>query len=323
VATDSRPGFRATAVPWLKRAATIAIVVAIVVLVVREARRIEWPEVLEALQGYGFATLAIAFAITLPGQLACACFDLIGRHATGHKLPVPRVMLISFAGYYFSLNLGALVGGLAFRYRLYVPHGFAPMTISQIIGLSVLTNWSGYVLVAGVVLAYQPPDLPDDWGPGSAVLRGIGFALLAVAAAYIILCAVRGGMRVRWRGSELELPTLGVAAIQFALSIASWGTIGAVLTWLLPDEIGWFAVMPVLMISAIAGIWSHVPGGLGVTEFVFLTLLGHLVGETTLVAAVLAFRAVYYVLPFLTAIAVYAYLEATARRFRDRDPERR
>ncbi len=306
----------------LKTAATVAIVAAAVVLVVRAARDIDWAGVLGALLSYDLATLAAAFALVIPGQLACACFDLVGRHATGHRLPVPRVMLISLTGYNFSLNLGALIGGLAFRYRLYAPYGIPPRTIAQIIGLSVLTNWSGYVLIAGLVLAYEPPELPDGWGPGTAVLRGAGFFLLVVTAAYLVLCASRGNRLVRWKGSELRLPTLRIAAAQFALSIASWSVIGAVLARLLPGDVGWLTVMAVLLMSSIAGVWSHVPGGLGVTEMVFLSLLGHRVDGSALLAALLAFRALYYLVPFMAALAAYGYLEATAPSMRSGAPRR-
>src|SRR5690606_287836 len=92
--------------------------------------------------------------------------------------------------------------------------------------------------------------------------------------------------------------------------------IGAVITWLLQGEVSWFAVMPVLMMSAIAGIWSHVPSGLGVTEVVFLSLLGHLIPESRLLAAVLVFRIVYYIVPFVLAVVTYFCLEATARNSR-------
>jgi hypothetical protein len=300
----------------LKKAATIAIVAVAVFLVVRGARGIDWAEVLGALRSYDLATLTAAFAIVLPGQLACACFDLIGRHATRHRIPVPRVMLISLTGYNFSLNLGALIGGLAFRYRLYAPYGLAPMTIAQVITLSVITNWSGYTLLAGLVLAFEPPAMPGGWGPGPAVLRSVGIGLLVATAAYLGLCAARGGTRVRWKGSELRLPTLRVAAVQFTLSIASWSIIGALIVWLLPGDVGWLAVMPILMISSIAGVWSHIPGGLGITEVVFVTLLGHRVSSIDLLAALLVFRVLYYLAPFLLALAGYAYLATTARSVR-------
>jgi uncharacterized membrane protein YbhN (UPF0104 family) len=223
-------------------------------------------------------------------------------------------MLISYTGYYFSLNRGALVGGLAFRYRLYMPYGLSGMTISQVIGLSVITNWSGYLPIAGAVLAWQPPELPASWGVSDGVLRGTGVLLLAISAGYIAFCTARGGTTVRWRGSTLRLPTAGIAAIQIGLSAVSWGSIGAIIAWLLPGEVSWFTVMPVLMVSAIAGIWSHVPSGLGVVELVFVALLGHEVRESALLATVLVYRIIYYLVPFALAIASYAWLETTARR---------
>jgi uncharacterized membrane protein YbhN (UPF0104 family) len=298
----------------VRRTALAAWLAAITWLVVSRAGEMDWAQVRDALASFDAATIGIGFALAVPAMLACAAFDLVGRHATGHGLPIPRVMLISFTGYYFSLNLGALVGGLAFRYRLYMPYQLSGMTISQVIGLSVITNWSGYLPIAGAVLAYRPPELPETWGVGSDLLRGTGILLLAVSAGYIAFCAVRGGTTVRWKGSPLRLPTVGVAAVQIGLSVISWGSIGAIITWLLPGDVSWFTVMPVLMVSAIAGIWSHVPSGLGVVELVFVALLGHEVRQSALLATVLVYRIIYYLVPFVLAIASYLYLEATARR---------
>ncbi|MEX2124185.1 MAG: lysylphosphatidylglycerol synthase domain-containing protein [Woeseia sp.] len=299
---------------FLKRTAMLTFLALMTVLIVGKVREMNWPEVLAALRAFDLTGVATAFALAIPAFLACASFDLIGRHATGHKLTIPRTMLISYTGYFFSLNLGALVGGLAFRYRLYMPYKLSAMTIGQVIGLSVVTNWSGYVLIAGGVLLYEPPELPAGWGVAPSLIRGTGAALLLLAAAYIAWCAIKGGESVRLKGSKFQLPTLGVVAIQVALSIVSWGSIGAVITWLLGDEFSWFAVMPVLMISALAGIWSHIPSGLGVTELVFLSLLGHQAPDSRLLAAILVFRIVYYLAPFALAVLGYAYLEATAGR---------
>lgn len=310
---------RKKALIFLKRAAVVVFMGVVTALVVSKARDMDWAEVLQALKAYDVTTLAIAFAVALPAYLACASFDLIGRHATGHRLPAARTALISFTGYFFSLNLGALVGGLAFRYRLYMPYGLSGMTISQIIGLSVVTNWSGYVLIAGAVMAWEPPELPPGWDVSASLLRGIGIFLLLLAAGYIAISAVKGGSSVLLKGSRFQIPTIGITAIQIGLSMVSWGSIGAVITWLLNGDVSWFAVMPVLMMSAIAGIWSHIPSGLGVTEVVFLSLLGHVVPESRLLAAVLAFRIVYYIVPFVVAALAYFYLEATAKGERARE----
>ncbi|HLU06658.1 MAG TPA: lysylphosphatidylglycerol synthase domain-containing protein [Woeseiaceae bacterium] len=304
---------RKTALNFLKRAAVVVFMAIATALVVSKAREMDWPQVLQAVKAYDLETLAMAFAIAVPAFLACASFDLVGRHATGHSLSALRTAIISYTGYFFSLNLGALVGGLAFRYRLYMPYGLSTMTMSQVIGLSIVTNWSGYVLIAGAVMAWQPPELPPGWNVSVSLLRGIGIFLLLLAAGYIAVSIIKGGSSVRLKDSRFDIPTISVTAIQVGLSMLSWGSIGAVITWLLQGEVSWFAVMPVLMMSAIAGIWSHVPSGLGVTEVVFVSLLGHLAPESRLLAAVLVFRIVYYIVPFMVAVFAYFYLEATAR----------
>lgn len=298
---------------WLKRIALIAWIAAVAALIFFQVRDLEWAKVLDALRSFGPARIAAGAAFVAPACAAVALFDLVGRHATGHRMPVPRVMLISFTGYFFSLNLGALVGGLAFRYRLYMPYRLPGLTISQVIGLSVVTNWSGYVLIAGAVLVWQPPELPPDWGVGAGVMRGTGAVLLAAAAGYLVLCAIRGGDSIRWKDSPFELPTIGIAALQIGLSVVSWGSIGAVITALLPGDVSWFTVMPVLMISALAGIWSHVPGGLGVIEAVFLALLETSAPDGEVLAAILVYRVLYYLAPFAVAIAAYAFLETGGR----------
>lgn len=305
---------RKKALTVLRRVAILAVLALITVLILNKAREMDWPEVLNALTAYDTTGVAVAFALGVPAYLACASFDLIGRHVTGHRLSMRRTSLISFTGYFFSLNLGALVGGLAFRYRLYMRYGLSGTTISQIIGLSVVTNWSGYVVIAGAVMVYRPPELPPGWEVGSTVLRATGIVLLLAAAAYVALCAAKGGSSLKLKGLEIRIPSFGIAMMQFALSAISWGSIGAVITWLLQGEASWFAVMPVLMMSAIAGIWSHIPSGLGVTEVVFLSLLDHVVADSRLLAAIVVFRVTYYIVPFVLAALAYSYLEATAKR---------
>ncbi len=175
----------------------------------------------------------------------------------------------------------------------------------------MLTNWLGYVLIAGIVLTFRPPELPGDWGPGTAVLRGIGVLFLVLSAAYVAACVLRGGSKLTIRGTEVTVPDPRIAVLQYALSLVSWGTIGTVLVSLLHGEVSWFALMPVLMVSALAGIWSHVPGGLGVTEVVFLTMLSGVVDKSDILAALVVFRATYYFLPFAFAVVAYLWLEAT------------
>jgi uncharacterized membrane protein YbhN (UPF0104 family) len=166
--------------------------------------------------------------------------------------------------------------------------------------------------MAGGLLVFAPPDLPPEWNAPDVLLRAVGFALLTLAAFYFGLCFHKGGQRIRWRDRTLTIPSLGIAGVQIVLSVVSWSAVGAVITWLLPEGVSWFAVMPVLLTSAVAGVISHVPGGIGVLEAVFVAMLGHEVGKPRLVGALLAFRACYYLVPFAISAAVFGVLEATA-----------
>jgi uncharacterized membrane protein YbhN (UPF0104 family) len=296
----------------IRRAAGPVLAAVVLVFVGFRLHALDWPAVAGAVTDHGTRGVLAAAAIALPGIAAVTLYDLIGRHATAHAIAIRRTMLISFCGYFFSLNLGALLGGLAMRYRLYMPYRLGPTKIGQIIVLSVLTNWSGFALVAGAVLTVAPPAMEGAIGIASSTLRVIGILLVLATVAYLVICACRGGTLVRIRDTRVRLPSLTIAWLQIGLSAVNWASIGAVIAWLLPD-VGWVAVMPVLMVSAIAGIWSHVPGGLGVTEAVFLTLLAERASEPELLAAIVLFRVVYYFLPLVAALFGYAYLELEAR----------
>jgi uncharacterized membrane protein YbhN (UPF0104 family) len=70
----------------------------------------------------------------------------------------------------------------------------------------------------------------------------------------------------------------------------------------------------VLLVGAIVGVFAHVPAGLGVFEFIFVALLSHRVPEARLLAALLGYRAIYYIVPTLIAGAMYLAFELKAKR---------
>ena len=82
------------------------------------------------------------------------------------------------------------------------------------------------------------------------------------------------------------------------------------------DRIAYTDVLTVLLIGAIAGVVAHVPAGLGVFEFVFLALLSHVIPEGRLIAALLGYRAIYYIVPLMVAAVLYLVMEAHARQRR-------
>jgi len=306
----------------LRRGAVIAFALLVAALLAQQAREVQWDEVVQAMRGYRAPQLAAAAALAALAYLLYACYDVLGKFYAGHPLSVARSMAVAYVSYAFNLNLGSLVGGVGFRYRLYGKLGLDVGTITRVLGFSLVTNWLGYLWVAGAIFASGTLDLPPDWAIDSAMLRVLGALLLAAAAAYVAACGLARRRRWQVHGHAVELPSLRVAALQSLLAAASWSTIGLVLHTLMPAGASYALVLGVLLVSGIAGAATHIPGGLGVVEAVFVMLLGARLPRGELFAALLAYRAVYYLLPLAAAAVLYAAMEAQGRRGRVRGAAR-
>ena len=308
---------RLTQKPWwpaLKRVLTVAFFAAVAWLLLHYARRVDWQEVWDHLREMPRGVLFTAGALCAASHLLYSCFDLLGRHYTRHGLPVPRVMQVNFTSYAFNLNFGSLVGGIAFRYRLYSRLGVAWGDITRVLTLSMITNWLGYLLLAGSVFVVAPLTLPPDWKMDSEGLRLLGLALLAVSLAYLLMCGWSRRRSWHVRGHQLILPRPRMALLQLAMSCANWMIMGAAIFVLLQGRIAYNDVLSVLLIGAVAGVVTHVPAGLGVLEAVFVGLLSHQVPAGQLLGALLAYRALYYIAPLALAAALYLSLELRTRK---------
>ncbi|MCK7493514.1 MAG: lysylphosphatidylglycerol synthase domain-containing protein [Comamonadaceae bacterium] len=234
-----------------------------------------------------------------------------------HRPPGPaRVAAVGFISYAFNLNLGSLVGGVAFRYKIYSKLGLKPGVITRVLGYSLLTNWLGYLALGGAVLLARPPELPADWEIGRVGLRLLGGGMLAAACAYMAFAAFATRREWTVRGHEILLPPLRIALLQLLVSCASWAVIASICHVLLGRQLPYVDVLTALLIAAIAGVVTHLPAGLGVIEAVFVALLGARLGEGPVLAALLVYRAVYYLAPLVAATALYFALEALGRRRR-------
>lgn len=72
--------------------------------------------------------------------------------------------------------------------------------------------------------------------------------------------------------------------------------------------------LAIFMLAQIAGLLSQVPGGLGVFETVMVLMLREFLPSPQVLGPLLAFRALYYLLPLLVALALMAGHEIADRR---------
>ncbi|MBC7958086.1 MAG: UPF0104 family protein [Cytophagales bacterium] len=298
--------------PHVRRIATLVFFVLVAALLFSQARQIEWAEVGTALRAYPARTLLAAAALAALSHAIYSSFDLFGRHWTQHGLPVRQVMPLTFVCYAFNLNLGALVGGFAMRYRLYSRLGLPADTITRVVGMSMVTNWLGYLVLAGTAFSAQIITPPAGWHVGALALQVLGVGLLVLAAAYLLACTFSPGRTLSLRGHEFTLPSGRVAGLQLAVSSLNWAVMGCVLYVLLQGRVDYTLVLGTLLVAAVAGVLTHIPAGLGVLEAVFIALIGSQVPRNELLGALLAYRALYYLVPLLLAVGVYLVLEARA-----------
>jgi uncharacterized membrane protein YbhN (UPF0104 family) len=114
------------------------------------------------------------------------------------------------------------------------------------------------------------------------------------------------------RRQRIVLPSGRVALWQLGVSAGNWALIGAVMYVLMQHHVAYLGVLGVLLVAAIAGVITHVPAGLGVIEAVFVALLGQHVPQAELIAALLAYRALYYLAPLAVAAIVLIGIESRA-----------
>ena len=133
--------------------------------------------------------------------------------------------------------------------------------------------------------------------------------MLLAAAGYAWLCSTSRKREWRVRGHTVHLPSGRMAALQFTVAATNWASIAGVLWVLMRGQVDYPSIVAVLLIAAIAGLVVHVPAGLGVIEGVFLALLSGRLPQGGLLAALLAYRAIYYLVPLAFAIPSFFMLD--------------
>jgi phosphatidylglycerol lysyltransferase len=280
-----------------------------------EFRSYRLEDVLGHLRAIPTRHLLTALGFTVLGYLALTGYDTLAFRYVKNPLPYRRIALTSFVAYVFSHNIGlSFFGGSAVRYRMLSAWGVKTDDIARIIAFTLLTFWLGFFFLGGVVHSVWPLPLGRSGFPLDSS-RPIGWLLLALTSVYVVLAALRR-TPLLLRGFRIELPRPRITAAQFALSSVDWLLAAGVLHAVLPNAPG--LTFPVFvgayLLGQIAGIVSHVPGGIGVFETAMVLLLKPWLHGDSVLASILAYRLIYYLLPMSVAVMLFAGYEIRERR---------
>ena len=277
----------------------------------REFAHVVLAELLRQLASYGWPRLAIALAITATSFLLLGAVELLALRASSvsrRRVGAGRALASAFVAHSLSQSIGvALLTGAMVRVRSYTRRGVGAMqighvtalvTLSITLGLLVIGAWAFIVATAPLVILGRP-----------VVLRPVGVLLALVVIAFIVWSATAEQPAIpalRWR---LPRPALRTTAGLVSMATLDWILTGAVLIVLLPRGINieFWHFMRFYVIAQMVGMMSHVPAGAGVFE---LTLLALIVASypalrrESLLAAIVAYRFIYYLVPLMVAVAV-------------------
>ncbi|MBX9928798.1 MAG: bifunctional lysylphosphatidylglycerol flippase/synthetase MprF [Gemmatimonadaceae bacterium] len=263
--------------------------------------------------------LVAALAFTAIAYVLMTGYDLLALRHVRAPIGTARAMLTSMLAYSFSQALGfPLLTGGAIRVRYWSAWGLSDAQIAGATAFVSATFTVGVVAVCGLALVLEPTAMLSMLHLPAVPARALGVASLLAVAAYTGWAAIARTRTVGWRRWSFEVPDGRLAIAQVALAIADWCVAGLVAYVLLPPEHGIapIAFLGVFVLAQVVGVASHVPGGVGVFETVMLLALKGTTPSATLLASLLAYRTVYYLVPFATGLLTLAVLETRAVRRR-------
>lgn len=282
----------------------------------RELRGFHLRDILLVLGELPRSRLLLAFGCTVAAYLATTGYDTLAVRWLGRSISYPRTAFAAFASTAVSNTLGMpLLTGMPLRARLYTGWGLSAVDIGRLVLFGFSTFWLGFCALAGAAFLSDPIALPARLDLPVATVRPLGLLFAAVIAAYLgLVLFFRRPLVVR--GIETALPSFPVALGQIAVASLDWAFAGAVLYSLLPPswDLPFFHFLAVFLFAQVAGLVSNVPGGLGIFETVIVLLLPADLPRPHLLAALVAYRGVYYFLPLLAAALALGAHEAARHR---------
>jgi uncharacterized membrane protein YbhN (UPF0104 family) len=283
-------------------------------LVWRALRQYSLEQIRASLDLISLRHLLLGALFTAGSFLCLSGTDTLAVRYTGRRLPYRKIALASFV----SLSIGHTLGFAAFssgavRYRFYSGWGLSAGDVARILVFCGLTVLLGLTTLGGIACLLGPRLVARTFGAAPGAVSATGAVLLALVALYVLLAAVVR-LPLRIRHFELPLPPLRLALGQIACGTGDFLMVSAVLHQMLSASgaVGFFPVAAGFVVANGAGIVSHVPGGLGVIEAVMLAL----VPGANVVGALVAFRVVYYLIPFLLGALLFGVCEYFRRQRR-------
>ncbi len=288
----------------------LAILTLVVTVLWDRIRDIQFGDIMQQIRSLPTPAVIGALACSAGAYLLVGLYEGIALHRVSGQRRMWYAIRTTLIANPVGRAIGvAVVSGGALRYRFYSAIGLNARQVASLIVLMAMP----YVLGVG-------------WLIDASLLfhHEIAGQALRVSASTILLIGSIGLLKdfgwlavAKWRVEpitvsklQIRVPNLPHTLLQIALGIAQILCNTGILYLLMPDELAmsWPAFIPIYCIAFVAGQISNVPAGLGVLEAALLLMLPH-VPPAKLLGAVVAYRAIFEVLPLLVGLLLWAGYE--------------
>lgn len=267
-------------------------------------------EVMAHVRSTSTPVLLAAMLATAVAYAALVGYDFLALRFIGRKLPARVVALGGFLAYAFGNTIGvAVVSGGAVRFRIYSAFGLNALEVATVSGYIAVALGTGLTLIGLGALVVQPHVVASVLPLPADVVRW-GSLFVLILSLSIILFISWGARSLRIWKIELRLPSPKNLAGQMVVMIVDVVAAAFTLWILMPQGVPDFAFfVAIYSIGMMVGILSHVPGGVGVFEAVVISTIPGSVPVSEIAAALLMFRMIYYLLPFLIGFVLVSLNE--------------
>jgi uncharacterized membrane protein YbhN (UPF0104 family) len=296
----------------LLAAVTLAVFIIAIWVLHHSLAKLRLADVLASVQAEPWTRVAACAFFSACSYGMLTFYDYLAVRGVRHPLPWRRTALTSFIAFAIGHSAGlSMLSGGSVRYRGYVKQGLSAFEIAGVVGLISVTFTLGIGTLLGLSLLLESHQaahilhLAHAWQA-----RVLGSAIFVVILGYLWLTQrIKTPLRIRDR--EFRLPSFSISVRQIVVASIDLCFCAASLYVLLPDTIPlhFFSFVGLYVLALQSGVISNVPGGVGVFESVLIQLLpGGATAE--LVSAVLLYRFIYYFVPLVFGVGLFAGREA-------------
>lgn len=294
---------------------SVVLLFAALYLLHRTLHGLQWSDVQAHMRALGPLPVAYALLLTAASYLLLTLYDWLAMKYVQFELPWTRIAATAFSAYAIGNNVGlATLSGGAIRYRAYTALGIDATRIAHIVFFCSSTFFLGSGCLLGMALMLEPASLLADLPLSPDTMRAMGL-LLFLAPLFYIAWTLRPSASLSMGGWRITLPSTPMAIAQLLIGSLDLVIASLVLFVLMPADMD-LAFLPFLgiyLLCLAVAVISNVPGGIGVFEGAMLLLMPS-ISSADLLGALLLYRTVYYLLPFVIALILLVVQESMARR---------